>query len=798
MRASRLRPRGAFLAAGLIGLAAGCLGGTQNPTSFPFYLPPGDIVRTHAKPPGHGYFADFDPHACRLEVRPMDACVPVRGQQVLIATVYDDEGKPRRKRRVEWIVEGPGNIIEVDESGYLPGRGYKVDNKYAVSYTDYFEHTITRGNADPNDDFAIGPGQSWCVISSASEGLTTVTVYAPEVHDWDRGRAFVKLHVVDANWQFPPPATARAGTMHVFATKVTRHSDQQPLTGYRVRYRLLDGPPAALFTAPGQANGGTEEAVAVTDAEGIARVNVQQIQPKFGISRVAVEVLQPDSNGPGGFTVVGRSETRIDWQAPQVSISIDAPKVAQLNQEVPVVFTVASTGSVDAQPVLLKAKVPEGVELVNSSEKATRDGGDALWSLPALPAGKQHTIQATFRPVRLGEVQLTASVPSADGQRAEDARTVQVTEAKLQVSLEGPKTAVVGELIPLKLTLANTGSGAAANVQLAAHYDEGLLPGSNTDPLEKRIPEVKGGDLQVITLPVVPNRPGRLSVRLTAQADGNVVAQAQPYQVEVLQPRLTVDVSGPPRCFLNQEVTWKLRVTNPGEVGLANVVLRAELPGEITFKKAANNGKLERDQVVVWNLGTPPPKAEIVVEVTGVCAKLADRALLTADVTAEPLVSRDGQFQPAAMARGFGAEKPAQVALEILGVPALQLEVSDANDPIDVGQRSSYTIRVRNTGTLTSSQVEVTAEVPQQMRPLRAYGPIGGRIDGQKVTFPAINGVQPGNVVSYTIEVEAISAGDAIFRAEMRSVPLTTPIRVEEPTKVLPRATFTPVPQPKR
>jgi len=167
-------------------------------------------------------------------------------------------------------------------------------------------------------------------------------------------------------------------------------------------------------------------------------------------------------------------------------------------------------------------------------------------------------------------------------------------------------------------------------------------------------------------------------------------------------------------------------------------------------------------------------------------------------VTADPLVSRDGQSQPAAMARGFGAEKPAQAALEILGVPALQLEASDANDPIEVGQRSSYTIRVRNTGTLASRQVEVTAEVPQQLRPLRAYGPIGGRIDGQKVTFPAIDGVRPGKVVNYTVEVEAVSAGDAIFRAEMRSVPLTTPIRVEEPTKVLPRSTFAPVPQPKQ
>src|SRR5262249_49436681 len=170
-----------------------------------------------------------DPHACRLEVRPQETCMPVRGQQVLIATVYDEDNKPRRKRRVEWILEGPGNIIEVDESGYLAARGYKVDNKYAVSYTDYFEHAITRGNSDPGDDFVIRRGRSWCAIPSAVEGQTTVTVYAPEIQTWERGRQFVKVQFVDANWQFPPPAAVRAGTAHPFATKVTRHTDGAPL-----------------------------------------------------------------------------------------------------------------------------------------------------------------------------------------------------------------------------------------------------------------------------------------------------------------------------------------------------------------------------------------------------------------------------------------------------------------------------------------------------------------------------------------------------------------------------------------
>ena len=50
------------------------------------------------------------PHAVRLEVRPLKSTNPVRSQQLIIATVLDEKGDARRKRRVEWMLEGVGNM----------------------------------------------------------------------------------------------------------------------------------------------------------------------------------------------------------------------------------------------------------------------------------------------------------------------------------------------------------------------------------------------------------------------------------------------------------------------------------------------------------------------------------------------------------------------------------------------------------------------------------------------------------------------------------------------------------------
>src|SRR5437588_7415939 len=296
--------RALLLAAG-ISLLPGCFGITQNPSYFPHLLPTEDIIRTHAKPPGPSYFCNFDPHAVRLEVRPLESTDPVRSQHVLIATVYDEKGQPRRNRRVEWLVEGAGNIVEVDESGYFPGRGYKVDNKYAVSYTDYLEHRITRGNADPGDDFVIRPGQSWCVITSAVEGDTHVTVHAPEINDWDRHKVFVTKHWVDAEWVMPPPAVNRVGTEHTFTTNIFKHTDRQPLANYRVRYRILDGPPAVFLPSR------TQEMVVISDLSGNAVAGLAQVSPQPGINRIAVEIIRPpDPFTPSGAgIVIGRGET---------------------------------------------------------------------------------------------------------------------------------------------------------------------------------------------------------------------------------------------------------------------------------------------------------------------------------------------------------------------------------------------------------------------------------------------------------------------------------------------------------
>ncbi|HLJ93980.1 MAG TPA: hypothetical protein VKU02_12400 [Gemmataceae bacterium] len=752
------------LAAGIT-LLPGCFGVSQNPSYFPHLLPTGDIIRTHAKPPGPSYFSNFDPHAARLEVRPLESTNPVRTQHVLVATIYDEKGNPRRNRRIEWMVEGVGNIVEVDESGVFPGRGYKVDNKYAVSYTDYCEHRITRGNADPNDDFVIRPGQTWCVVSSAVEGDTHVTVYAPEIANWDLHKVFVTKHWVDAEWTLPPPAVNRAGTEHPVTSHIFRHTDRQPLANYRVRYRLLDGPPAVFM--PGRA----QEAVATSDLSGNATASLVQVTPQPGVNRISVEIIRPpDPSSPSGVgIIIGRGETSKEWQAAQVALTVAAPPTAGVNQELPLTLSVTNNGQVETQAFTVRATLPDGVQFVRSTPRAAVEGNQLIWTFGLLPGGRTESVQLVLRPTRVGPITNCAAVTTVEGLRDEKCVTTQVTPpqvAQLNVAVSPPPAASVGVPISLQIMVSNPGTAPVNNVLLSASFDAGLEHETHANPIELPVGQLRPGESKTVPLVLTARREGRLMVRITATADGNLKSNAEA-AVVVQAARLSFTKTGPKLRYVDQPVTWEIRLVNSGDVPLNNVVVRDPLPAEVAFTGATELGQLINGQVV-WNVGTVPPGGQKAVQVTARCAQRTQHLVNTAVVTADP-----------------GVQEQAQAELEILGLPAYSLEVRKIGDPVTVGSKMTYQISVTNTGTLPGTGVEVTVRVPAEMQITNTSGPTQARVDGQNVLFPALDALPPKQTATFTIEVLALRPGDVRLQAELRSTTLREPVIKQESTNIV-------------
>jgi uncharacterized repeat protein (TIGR01451 family) len=764
-----------LIALACLAFLPGCYGVTQNPSYFPFLLPAGDVVPTHAKPPGFGYFHDFDPHACRLEVRPLECTSPVGTQTVLVATVYDDAGTPRRHRRIEWMVEGAGNIVEVDEAGFFPGRGYKIDNKYGVSYTSYGEHTFNRGNLDPNDDFTIRPGQSWCVISSAVEGDTHVTVYAPEIFNWDNRKVVVTQHWVDAEWRFPPPVVGRSGTDQLLATQVTRRTDHQPLANYRIRYRVLDGPPVVFLPTK------LPEEVATTDLGGSGAVLLAETETKPGVSRIGIEIIRPpDPTAPSGAgIVVGRGETRVDWQAPQISVNTTAPPTVPIGQEANFALSVINSGQLETKEITLRDTLPAGFTYVRSDPPATVEGNDLIWTLTGLTGGQSHNIKLVCRPTKAGPGAQKAVATSGDGLRAENLTSTQVTVPQLIVKLDGPTGGFIGVPVEYTITVTNPGTGAANNVVLSDDFDGGLEHDTHSNPVKKTLGTLAGGETKTEKLQLTPRQAGRLFNRVTATADGDLSAHAD-HAIDASPGKLKIDMSGPTLRIQNRPAAFTIRVSNTGDVPLDNLIVRDQLPPELTFVSAGQGGTPVNGEVV-WQLGTIKPSEQKSLDLTAQCVKPTPRSLNVAVATATP-----------------GLTVQTESAIEIDGLPALRLDVQDLKDPVEVGGNTRYQIDVLNQGTLAGTKVEVRAVVPPELKVLTAKGPTAYRVDGNQLIFTAVESLPAGQRLSYTVDVQALKvgtpsptsvattkSGDVRFRVELRSATEQDPVVQEESTTIV-------------
>ncbi|MBN9121623.1 MAG: hypothetical protein J0I06_21165 [Planctomycetes bacterium] len=765
----------ALLLAALALSAAGC---SYNPGYFPWIVPPGPIQQTHAKP-RLGYFHNFDPKAVRLGVTPGgQANAPLGSQILLVATVYDKDGQPRRDRRVEWMIDGPGNIIEADESGIYAGRGYKVDNKYAVTYTSYIPKKITRGNDDEKDDVAVEPGQTFVVISSAVPGETVVTAYAPEVFNWDNGRVVTKICWGDGRFFFPSSVSVRVGGETTLSTGVNPStSDAQG--NFRVRYRVIDGPAATLVARGGDTSltgSGGKEAEAVLDETGPASVRLVQNDPKPGKTRVAIEVVKPPESGNGPGTVVGRRDVTVEWATAQMKLNVTAPPVASTIGTFPVTVSLGNAAGVESKDARVRVTLSDGATLARSEPPPNRqdEKGGLIFDLPPVSGKGKQQVTLQVKPARVGTVTVTAEAAS-EGMQANTSAATRIEQGKLQMLLEAPPLSLTGERIPVRVSVTNGGAAPAANVTVWARFDQGLLHSSGAGPVELEGGTLAPGQTKTFDLPLTAKATGRYGVRATATGDGNLSASADPIAVEVRRAELAVTITGPQLAYLNQQVDWSINVANRGDATVTNLVVRATLPPELKIT-GSDNGTVGPGSVE-WKLSELRSGEQKSFKLSGDAIKLASQAGIT--------VAALGDAVSSGSTVGAPVEGKAEAAVAVIGSPALALELATPTGVVEVGKRVRFQARVKNLGTVSAQNVEVNCFAPPELKPVRGSGPGEANIEkGGRVAFPRVEELQPGQTLTFTVEVDAVQAGDARFRAEVKAAHLKTPLKEEQATRV--------------
>ncbi|MFW6065973.1 MAG: DUF7507 domain-containing protein [Planctomycetota bacterium] len=743
----------------VVGIAlAGAMGCRDHyPHSFVFGT--GEVQRTHAKPVEGGYYSDWDPYAATLEVTPMEQTNPVGTQHVLVATVKDEDGEPLPNRRVEWMIApgSVGTIVEVDESGWRASRGHKLTNTYAVSHTNNFDHTLTRGNDDPSDDVDLVAGQTWCVITSPTEGDTHVIAYAPGIYNWDEHKVVARKHWHDASWQFPPDATNPVGTPHKLTTEVMRHSDDAPLADYVVNYKIVSGPPAMFASSE-------EQTVSVrTDDAGHASAELVQLEPAEGTNEIEIDIVRPanaDCCKPAANVATGH--TTKTWIGAELDITKSAPSRGRVDTPFDYAIEIHNPSDVDARDVVVTDELPEGLEYVSSSPQAERDGRMLTWNVETLSAQASKSMSVRVRPTETGTFNNCAEVTAPRLSDRDCAETV-VVAPNVTVEKTGPAEALVCEPIDYRIVVRNTGDGDASGVRITDELPEGMETTDGRRSLNWNIGTLPAGESRRGEFQARVSETGDYTNTAVVTGDGDLRIEDSA-QTTVSEPVLDVTKEGPQTRLVGRTLTYTITVTNNGDADARNLQVVDTLPSGTTFSEASHNGSYANGKVT-WELGT---------------LEVGDSVEVT--VTCEG--AEKGDFTNTVTASATCAEGSAEASTEVQGIPAILLEAVDTDDPVEVGETVTYDVTVTNQGSAVGTDIVIVCKLPDELEFVSADGPTGDTVDGQTITFDTIESLEAGGELHYNIRARGLEPGDVRFHVSLTSDQLTSPVEETEATYI--------------
>jgi uncharacterized repeat protein (TIGR01451 family) len=237
--------------------------------------------------------------------------------------------------------------------------------------------------------------------------------------------------------------------------------------------------------------------------------------------------------------------------------------------------------------------------------------------------------------------------------------------------------------------------------------------------------------------------------------------------LQVVAPQLHVTLNGPQRRYLEREATFEVVVANPGTADATNVDLTSRLPQGMQFVGTNNSGVYEpTTRTIQWSLARLPAGKMGKVEFTVIPVSIGDHSLEAEAKADMNLADRTDQL------------------VTVEGLTALFFGVADLTDPIEVGGKTRYEIRVVNQGTRPATNVRLVADAPEGMRPLEGDGQTRGIVQGQQVVFDPLPQLAPKSEVKFYVTVEGSQSGQHLFRVRMSSDDLQGDVTKEESTLV--------------
>ncbi|MFK7779056.1 MAG: hypothetical protein QM501_13205 [Gimesia sp.] len=413
-----------------------------------------------------------------------------------------------------------------------------------------------------------------------------------------------------------------------------------------------------------------------------------------------------------------------------------------------------------AKDVHVEAFFPVSVRLTDAVPTPSSSRDHLEWKFDELKAGETKTIKISLIPSQRGAISAIANVRYTNSL----SESFMVAEPLLQVAVQGPTNVMIGEPASQSVTISNPGTGTLHNVVLEAEIPKGLEH-VTAEFLQMQVGSLNPGETRTIRLALAAVLGGEQVVNVRAKADGGLIQETQA-RVNVIAPKVQVAIDGPGLRYKGRSADYVITTINDGAAATNNVRILHKIPKGFEFVKADHGGQYNpEDSTISWFLGRMEPGQSANVKLN-LKSKIIGDYVHHVRAISEHNVKSDAQIQT-----------------RIEGTAQLVLNITDLDDPVEIGVETGYKVVVKNDGSKSAENVSISCELPPGVHLISATGPTQHIAENGVVVFKSLAELEPGESVIFQVIVQGTVEGNHRFRARLASDSIRDPLLFEELTR---------------
>ena len=317
------------------------------------------------------------------------------------------------------------------------------------------------------------------------------------------------------------------------------------------------------------------------------------------------------------------------------------------------------------------------------------------------------------------------------------------------------------------MTVQNNGDGIARNVVIEDEVPTGFAFGNGKGSrlayeLGNRPPRARGQ----VQLNLQAIEPGRYVNEIRVKM-GTTMSANHKLDLQVVAPKLKMEIVGPTRRYFNREAKYTIEVQNTGTASAKNVLMVTRLPKGLRFIRTNNRGQYNpREHAVYWSM-----------------VELAAQNKGSVQLTLMPVGTgqQEIEFESRSLLSRTDLKKFPVIVDQLA---ELFFEVDDGADPIEVNGETEYRVRVVNQGSKAATNVQVRVEMPNGIKAIDTRGPSKGALDAQTVVFAPIATLAPRSQLIYFVKARGTRDGDHLVKVLLSSNERRDAVAKQESTKV--------------